>query len=231
MDRKLIRPLDPMTDALHATLGRGAPGIDSRPAGAIASATMRGIPGTRRGQAAIGIGALLLLAGCGGGGSKTVVVNQTVTQAGPTDSTDQSSGKVEQTTPNQPATTPTPSGPPTRFVRLQTFQSPTGNIGCQLVGGVARCDVGQRTWSLPPRPASCPSQVDFGQGAEVGGSGSARLVCAGDTARDPTSPKLEYGSASQVGDFVCVSRANGITCTNRTNGHGFLVNRDRYSLF
>lgn len=194
---------------------------------------MKRILGTRRaGPAAIGIGALLLLAGCGGGGSKTVVVNQTVTQAAPTDSTDQSSGKVDQTTANQPTTTtPTPSGPPTRFVRLQTFESPTGNIGCQIAGGVARCDVGQRTWSLPPRPASCSSQVDFGQGAQVGSSGSGQLVCAGDTARDPTGAKLDYGSASQVGDFVCVSRANGITCTNRTNGHGFLVNRDRYSLF
>ena len=190
---------------------------------------MKGIRGTRCAPVGMAIAALLV-AGCGGG-SKTVVVSQTVTPATATASTDQSGpseGKVDLT-PSQPDTTP--SGPPTRVVHLEAFQSPTRNIGCQLVSGVARCDIDQRTWSPPARPASCPSEVDFGQGVEVGGSGSAHLVCAGDTARDPTSPKLPYGSASQVGDLTCVSRIDGITCTNRTDGHGFLINRERYSLF
>jgi hypothetical protein len=100
-----------------------------------------------------------------------------------------------------------------------------------IVGALARCDIVHRSWSLPPRPADCPNIVDFGQGIEVGRSGAARFVCAGDTARDPSSRKLPYGSASQVEDFVCVSRPSGMTCTNRLNGHGFLLSVQRYRLF
>jgi hypothetical protein len=100
-----------------------------------------------------------------------------------------------------------------------------------IIGGSARCDIVHRSWSLPRRPSSCPPIVDFGQGLMVERSGKARFVCAGDTARDPSSPRLPYGSASEVEDFVCVSRPAGITCTDRLNGHGFFISVQRYLLF
>jgi hypothetical protein len=116
-------------------------------------------------------------------------------------------------------------------VRLAAFQSPTGNIGCTIGGGAARCDIVRRSWSPPPRPPDCPEMVDYGQGLEVGRAGSGRAVCAGDTARDPTSPKLSYGTAAQVGSFQCVSRSTAMTCTNRSSGHGFVISLQSYRLF
>lgn len=116
------------------------------------------------------------------------------------------------------------------FVRQTAFQSPTGNIGCMIVGGEARCDIVRRDWSPPQRPAACPNIVDFGQGLTVGSSGPGRFVCAGDTVREPSAPRLPYGTASVVGSFTCVSRETGVECTNTHTGHGFTLSVQGYSL-
>jgi hypothetical protein len=114
---------------------------------------------------------------------------------------------------------------------VANFVSPTGNIGCAIAGGVARCDIVNRSWSPPPRPSSCSSQVDFGQGIEIGKSGAATFVCAGDTARTPGSPKLAYGTGTGVDGFVCVSRTAGMTCTRPRTGRGFTISAQGYKLF
>lgn len=119
---------------------------------------------------------------------------------------------------------------PTSVVALETFQTPTGNIGCVIAAGSARCDILRRSWSPLPRPSTCPQIVSFGQGLLVGAA-AAGFVCAGDTVRDPASAKLPYGTASQVGALVCVSRRTGMTCSNRQTGHGFLISLQRYRLF
>ena len=97
--------------------------------------------------------------------------------------------------------------------------------------GVARCDIANRNWSPPARPSSCPSEVDFGQGLEVGRSGRGRFVCAGDTARDPSAPKLAYGTASKAGRFLCISRQTGVACSNTKTGHGFALGSQGYRVF
>jgi len=159
---------------------------------------------------------LLAFAGCGGS-TKTVTVGGSPSAAGAASSTGESSKTViEQTGP---------------VVHLSAFRSPSGNIGCMLSAGQARCDIERRSWSPPPRPASCPSVVDFGQGAELGTIGKARFVCAGDTARDPSSPVLPYGSSSLSGSFDCVSATNGMTCTRPSDGHGFFLSIQTYRLF
>jgi hypothetical protein len=116
-------------------------------------------------------------------------------------------------------------------VHLATFKSPSGNIGCTIIGGGARCDIRQRSWSPPPRPASCPNEVDFGQGLNVGRHGRGRLVCAGDTAMDPRAPALRYGTDTLVGRFRCASRTSGMTCTNIRTRHGFFISIQRYRAF
>lgn len=73
--------------------------------------------------------------------------------------------------------------------------------------------------------------MDFGQGLQIGGSGAPGFVCAGDTARDVTSPKLAYGTASEVAPFICRSRNTGVTCTRTTDGHGFFVSIQSYRFF
>lgn len=116
------------------------------------------------------------------------------------------------------------------LLHLTAFLSPTGNIGCQMLDGFARCDILQRSWSPPPHPASCSREVDYGQGLEVGATGKAGFVCAGDTARDPNSPPLRYGYASVEGKIACVSAFTGMTCTS-ADGHGFFISRQRYRIF
>jgi hypothetical protein len=181
--------------------------------------------------ASLALAAALTLAACGGG-TKTVTVEQSPSNGSTaTTSSTGTSPQAGTSTAGGTSAPGTPSEPPTRIVKLEIFQSPSGNIGCMLIAGIARCDIDRRKWSPPARPASCPNVVDFGQGLELGGSGPARFVCAGDTARDVTSAKLAYGSGSQVGSFICVSRPSGVTCTNRHNGHGFFISIQSYRIF
>jgi hypothetical protein len=171
--------------------------------------------------AALGAAMLLAVAGCGAG-------TRTVTQAGlPTTAAPAPAG-----TTAAGATAPVGAGEaPSRVVGLSSFQSPTGNIGCAIAGGLARCYIVSRSWRPPARPSSCPTEVDYGQGLEVGASGAGRLVCAGDTARNPASARLAYRTAAEAEGFVCVSRATGMTCTDRASGHGFELSRERYRVF
>ena len=163
--------------------------------------------------------ALPALAGCGGNGTKTVTV--TAPPTGPATT-------ATATTATTPATTPT-SAPSANVVHRESFRSPTGNIGCGMAGGSARCDIRERDWSPPPKPASCP--VDYGQGLTVGERGRGEFVCAGDTALNPGAPIVPYGTDSVIGDLRCRSRENGVTCTNTASGHGFFIARDRYRIF
>jgi hypothetical protein len=109
------------------------------------------------------------------------------------------------------------------------FQSPSGNIGCVIGrrGGV-RCDIRNRDWNPPPRPASC--QLDWGFGLTVGLKGRGRFVCAGDTTLGQ-GRRLAYGKAIRRGRFRCISRRSGMRCVNRRNGHGFALSRERARRF
>jgi hypothetical protein len=168
----------------------------------------------RRATAFLAALAALGLGACGSSTApvKTVTVTNTVT------------------TGTHAATTATAPAQPILTVHLSDFQTPSHNIGCMLIGGVARCDIRARTWSPPPHPASCSHEVDFGQGLEVGASGPAGFVCAGDTALDPSASVLPYGTRSVFGQFSCVSRTTGISCTNTSTGHGFEMSRSSYAL-
>jgi hypothetical protein len=114
---------------------------------------------------------------------------------------------------------------------LVGFRSPSGNIGC-FVGDdySARCDIRDRTWSPPPRPARCGSITDYGQGLEVGRTGRGHAVCAGDTAMGDQR-RLAYGHSTTAGRYTCSSARSGITCRNRRTGHGFFISRTYYRLF
>jgi hypothetical protein len=109
-----------------------------------------------------------------------------------------------------------------------SFRTPTGNIGCQLTAAAAACDVLERTWELPPRPADC--DADFGQGAFVDGDRSG-LTCASDTPFDPDAEVLDYGTGWALGQVRCLSARDGVTCEHTGTGHGFAVSRDAYRLF
>jgi hypothetical protein len=183
---------------------------------------------------------LLMLGGCGSG-TKTVIVTQPTTSTAasvttPLLSTSSASGTTTASSAASTSSAATTSSATSTAagttVELGTFRSPSSNIGCDVINTLARCDISHRDWSPPPHPASCPQEVDFGQGLEVGASGPGQFVCAGDTALDPQAPALPYGDAAGVGAFICSSSATtGITCVNHNTGHGFDIAIQGYRLF
>lgn len=169
------------------------------------------------------LAAALALGACGGGGATTTVINNTTTVT----QTDTAATSTESTsTTTSTETTTTTGGGPT--VALRSFQSPSGNIGCAISPKAARCDISEKQWKAP-RPADCPTQVDFGQGLTLPADGAATIVCAGDTVLNPSAPVLEYGSSSRIGAITCTSQQSGMSCANESGG-AFTLSRESYSL-
>ena len=102
------------------------------------------------------------------------------------------------------------------------FRTPSGNIGCGYYDRVLRCDVRDGIKPLPPRPASC--NLDWGQGFWLHEHGPAHIVCAGDTALNPTAPVVRYGMTWQGDRIGCASSTSGLRCTN-ADRHGFFLSR------
>lgn len=109
-----------------------------------------------------------------------------------------------------------------------SFNSPSGNVGCVMGTGYVRCDIAERDWSPPPKPADC--DLDYGQGIGLGVGEPAAFVCAGDTTLGRPEV-LDYGQSITRGDLRCDSAESGITCLDRTTGHGFAIARQVYQLF
>ena len=112
---------------------------------------------------------------------------------------------------------------------LDSFTSPSGNIGCIMDAEYLRCDIEERDWTPPPRPADCPSFTGYGQGISMDPHGPAAFVCAGDTTLH-AGPALAYGQTQRTGGFTCTSGEAGVRCTN-ADGHGFRLAREGYDLF
>jgi hypothetical protein len=110
---------------------------------------------------------------------------------------------------------------------FRSFHTPSGNIGCYADGGYLRCDIGQKSWQGPPRPASCMGA--YGDSFIMTATGRPRWGCHGDTALR-SGHALRYGATWRSGAFTCTSRLNGLTCTNRA-GHGFFLSRQSYRTF
>lgn len=173
------------------------------------------------------LAAILVLVGCGGGDTTTIIEREVATG----EPTGEAAGGEGGSGQEEAAETPS-SEAPSEILELDSFQSPSGNIGCLIVDGNARCDISARNWLPPPRPADCPGETDYGQGLQVSsGDGPGSVVCAGDTALNLGAPKLEYGTAASIGAIVCVSRKAGIACTDGPSGHGFFISRDEYRTF
>lgn len=158
--------------------------------------------------------AALAIASCGDDGGKTTTIVQTTSAPA---STSEAGGTTATTT----TTTTAPQS-------LTAFQSPSRNIGCVASDGFARCDVRDRAWQPPAKPAGC--EVDYGQGLSIRAGEAAALVCAGDTALDSGAPVLEYGASTKLGLVRCESAQAGITCRDEESGRGFFISRESYKL-
>jgi hypothetical protein len=111
---------------------------------------------------------------------------------------------------------------------LVGFTSPSGNVGCFIDPTYVRCDISERDWSPPPRPADC--EFDYGQGIGMSTGADPEFVCAGDTALGGGQP-LAYGSSVTKGPLTCESTEAGITCRDDRTGHGFRLAREAYETF
>ena len=102
-------------------------------------------------------------------------------------------------TPGVAMAQPNPAAPfpeDSTVTELTSFTSPSGNIGCYLDTDTVRCDIAERDWTPPPRPASCPDAVDFGQGVTLSVGRSATFVCAAPETR-PWVPVIRWPTATR----------------------------------
>ena len=113
---------------------------------------------------------------------------------------------------------------------IDTFRTPSGNIGCVYDSRPAylRCDIRSGLRPAPARPKGCA--LDWGLSLNMGRTSRARTTCAGDTALDPRARVLRYGSTWRRGPFSCTSRTAGLTCRNAA-GHGWFMSRQRWRRF
>jgi Family of unknown function (DUF6636) len=104
------------------------------------------------------------------------------------------------------------------------FQTPSRNIGCGVNPEGVRCDISEKEWVPPPKPANCP--VDYGNGLTLPSEGPAQVECAGDTILG-IGPTLGYGRSMRRGDFKCTSRESGVVCVHLGTSHDFFLSRQR----
>jgi Family of unknown function (DUF6636) len=114
-----------------------------------------------------------------------------------------------------------PASASAKFVFIQT---PSHNIGCLYSTAPAslRCDIRSGLKPPPSKPKGCT--VDWTGGYQVGPTGGAHKVCAGDTVLSPGARVVRYGATWREGAFTCKSSTSGLRCHNRS-GHGFFLSK------
>ena len=111
----------------------------------------------------------------------------------------------------------------------EQFQSPTGNIACNIGAGGVACDISDHTYQPPP-PPPCGQHFPWGSRFTLDAGKAANIVCHSDSLRVPGEPTLDYGQTKSVGTFTCDSELSGVKCTDSSTGHYFRVSRDSYDL-
>jgi hypothetical protein len=116
-----------------------------------------------------------------------------------------------------------------------TFQTPSGNIACYLgpaqrggTNGSVGCEIGEHTYSAPPRPSGC--QLAWGDRFTLAQGGRPESACHGDTLRSAGLQTLDYGETAFSGAIRCPIEPAGITCTDTSTGHFFRLSRESYEL-
>ncbi|WP_068430581.1 DUF6636 domain-containing protein [Piscicoccus intestinalis] len=116
---------------------------------------------------------------------------------------------------------------------MSRFQSPSGNIYCDMTSQYRACELGE---GGVPGPTNDPQS-----GCMDGFSATVRAVkfttrgtqkvCNTDTIRNNTAPTLAYGSVARSGSIACLSERSGMTCVDTDSGVGFVMSRARISTF
>lgn len=130
------------------------------------------------------------------------------------------------------AVTTTPVAAPARAQTYYQFESPSGNIDCEMGSlgdkAFASCEITERSWVAPPPPDRCEGA--WGDRFALYEGTPDALVCSSDTLRGNELPTLSYGSTWPVNPITCDSELTGITCTDASTGHYFRVSSGSYTL-
>jgi len=120
------------------------------------------------------------------------------------------------------------------------FSTPTGNIACSMTWTGpgypvdVLCQIADRSWQAPAAPADCRAADGdvWGDTLQITDKGAA-LGCRrnGNGMRVQSFPGLGYDHAIRIDRTQCISRLTGITCTDETSGHGFMLSRQSYRLY
>lgn len=122
-------------------------------------------------------------------------------------------------------------------VTRREFQSPSGDIVCELSAGSdgtgsVFCDIG--TYGPPPYRPDCPQGWGVRFGLDQGNAPVSQ--CQEDTIIPGSRPSnrglatLAYGKTASAGTITCDSEPTGITCTDASTGHFFRVSQESYQL-
>ena len=184
---------------------------------------------------ATGLVAIVCLSACG------TASDLVGAESGPTGPDRTAQSPADPTSPAPSASPTTPSTAPTEnpdggspkqlphvVGGMDSFVSPSHNIGCAITDTLVRCDIRQKSYREPAQPSSCT--LDYGQSLAVGLDGPAEFACVGDTVLG-AHQILPYNSSTEVGNFGCTSRETGMTCYNLSTRHGFLISREIANVF
>jgi hypothetical protein len=110
------------------------------------------------------------------------------------------------------------------------FATPTGKIMC-MVQDEALCKSEEHQWRAPTRPKGCDALAYGATLVSTASGGRSQFLCQGDNTFFGALPVLAYGHAWRYRSTQCVSRREGVTCTNLATSHGFFVSQASYRLF
>jgi len=140
--------------------------------------------------------------------------------------------------PTAPSTTTSTIRTPPKPVRVEAFQTPSGNIVCGYQRPLewlkdpgkpfVRCDVLQANFTAPPQPADC--EFDWGFSFALNPDGSSEFMCVSDAAGDNYA-KPAAGTSVSIGSAVCAVEARSVRCVAEGTDGGLFLSPDRYEQF
>jgi hypothetical protein len=118
------------------------------------------------------------------------------------------------------------------------FQSPSGDISCNLVNAppsdthslpknFVQCDIANHTW-VPPRPP--PQDRADATTTFVLMRGQLPIVAYRPGTFAAVGPMLDDAQAGSAGAITCSSEQSAMRCTDVSTGHFFRVSRESYEL-
>ena len=108
------------------------------------------------------------------------------------------------------------------------FQTPSGNVFCEVVEDALRCDLVDFSFAKPPQPRGC--DTDWGHAYSIGRRGGPDVLCAGDTVVNRGARRLNYGQRWDGVGVTCHAERSGLNCIN-ADGRGFGFSRREINLF